>query len=212
MKCFCYISPATLLLLFLLSGCGRDALEVRSYDVAKADPAAPRHHQMSPAASDGMGNAPAPDAMAAGSAESVPAAITSPDVKWETPAGWTQGAGSSMRLVSFTMSGGGDGSIVVLGGGAGGLVANVNRWRGQIGLAPESEQGIQAAAKLIKGKSGEINWFKLVGGAQGGNSILAAIIATPDKSIFVKLVGSRAVLEANQGKFLKLCKSIQVQQ
>ena len=115
-----------------------------------------------------------------------------------------------MRVASFTTSGKGDASIVVLGGDAGGLVANVNRWRGQIGLAPESEEAIQAGAKVATGPNGKFQWFKLVGTTNGGGSILAAIIAKPGKSIFVKLTGAQTVLKANEQKFLNLCKSIRV--
>ena len=57
---------------------------------------------------------------------------------WTVPDGWEAGKESSMRLASYNvpLSGGevGDFSLVKLGGAAGGVLANLNRWRGQIGL------------------------------------------------------------------------------
>ena len=61
----------------------------------------------------------------------------SPDVTnltWELPDSWIPSTGHSMRLASFDIpfsDGVGDLSIVSLGGASGGLLANVNRWRGQ---------------------------------------------------------------------------------
>ena len=72
-----------------------------------------------------------------------------------------------------------------------------------------SEEAIHAEAKPGKGPHGGFSWFRLLGRADG-QSILAAIIEKPGKSIFAKLTGTRAVLDANQEKFLNLCKSIRV--
>ncbi len=178
----------------LLASCGRGDLEIRSYDVAKAV-AKPRMAD------------PMTQAVAQNSDVVPPTAEATSDVRWDTPSGWKPGAASGMRVASFATAGNGDASIVVLTGEAGGLVANVNRWRGQIGLAAETQDAIAAEAKPGKGSHGDFKWFRLLGGDQ---AILAAIIAKPGKSIFVKLTGSRAVLDTNQEKFLTLCRSIRV--
>ena len=52
-----------------------------------------------------------------------------------------------MRLASFEVpysTGSGDLSIMELSGSGGGLEANVNRWRGQIGLDPVSYTHLRA--------------------------------------------------------------------
>ena len=69
---------------------------------------------------------------------------------WKKPDSWIPSRGSSMRLASFEIpcSGGvGELSIIQLGGEGGGLEANVNRWRGQIGLGPLSRLEIEAEAE-----------------------------------------------------------------
>ena len=65
---------------------------------------------------------------------------------WVLPEGWEEGKQSSMRLASYNvpLSGGGVGdfSLVQLGGVAGGVMANINRWRGQIGLGDATPEEI----------------------------------------------------------------------
>ena len=58
-------------------------------------------------------------------------------ISWNVPETWMPSVGHSMRLASFDIpfsKGIGDLSVVSLGGASGGLTANVNRWRKQIGL------------------------------------------------------------------------------
>ncbi|HEY5992058.1 MAG TPA: hypothetical protein VIU10_05730, partial [Candidatus Udaeobacter sp.] len=69
-----------------------------------------------------------------------PRDAVAPQIKWETPESWTEVPPSSMRYASFSASDGNAGkidiSIVTFSGDGGSDADNVNRWRGQIGLAP----------------------------------------------------------------------------
>src|SRR3954469_20730083 len=71
----------------------------------------------------------------------------SPQLTWKTPEGWTESPPGEMRVASFKISGKdgrqADLSIVPLSGGGGGDIANVNRWRGQVGLPPLSPEEIK---------------------------------------------------------------------
>src|SRR5688500_16517882 len=71
-----------------------------------------------------------------------PAVPAQREVSWTVPEGWTEQPASGMRLGSFAVPGregpAADMSVVALSGPAGGDLANINRWRGQIGLAPLS--------------------------------------------------------------------------
>jgi hypothetical protein len=173
------ILTSCLATLFLAS-CERGELEVRSYNVAKS----PVQKQ-----------------------QADPPAEAASDLKWDTPSGWTQAPTSGVRVASFTTFGKGDASITVLSGEAGGLVDNVNRWRKQIGLAPSNENEIRAQANPDKGAHGDFIWFRFLA-SNGDQAILAAIIAKPEKSIFVKLSGTQTVVDSNLQNFLKLTKSL----
>ena len=81
------------------------------------------------------------------------------------PDGWKPASAGSMRIASFlvpTDAGDGDLSVVRLGGGAGGFVPNINRWRGQIGLDAADEASIMAAAVDGKAPVGAFQALKLV--------------------------------------------------
>ena len=64
---------------------------------------------------------------------------TDAPAKWTAPAGWQERPAANMVLGSFSVPGKGDVSITSFPGDVGGELANVNRWRAQVGLAPVSE-------------------------------------------------------------------------
>jgi len=72
---------------------------------------------------------------------SMPAGADS--LAWDLPKGWTEARAGGMRLATLKppVTGKIDVSVIVLPGTAGGELANVNRWRGQIGLQPVDEAG-----------------------------------------------------------------------
>ena len=98
-----------------------------------------------------IGGSSSPEAMANMSIPNAAAAGPKP-FNWATPEKWTDKPGNSMRIGSFAMPGpGGDADVSIsqLGGMAGGLVANINRWRGQIGLSPQDDATIMAAGTEV---------------------------------------------------------------
>lgn len=132
----------------------------------------------------------------------------SSELKWETPQGWKEVPASGMRKASFLVEAGGlqgDASIIILGGGSGSLAANVNRWRGQIGLSSLPADQIEKEAKSENGKSGPFQWFHL----EGEKSILAAIFKKAETTLFIKLMGPGSLVEKNVDKFLDLCRSVE---
>lgn len=72
------------------------------------------------------------------------------EVRWTLPAGWKQGADRADRAATLDV-GGRELSITRLAGAAGGPLANVNRWRGQMGLGPVSQAGLAAESKTLAG-------------------------------------------------------------
>ena len=66
-----------------------------------------------------------------------PATVLTSTLTWTLPKGWTETRAEGVRYATLKPAAPGkvDVSVVVLPGPAGGELANVNRWRGQIGLA-----------------------------------------------------------------------------
>src|SRR5207302_1076337 len=63
--------------------------------------------------------------------------------EWQVPAGWKEVSSGPMLAAKFIVAGPDEAQAVVnvsvAGGEGGGLLANVNRWRNQLGLAPVAE-------------------------------------------------------------------------
>ena len=127
---------------------------------------------------------------------------------WDKPKSWTQKLGGSMRVVSFSLAKSDlDVSIVQLGGSAGGLVANINRWRGQLSLADETEENILTSLKKESSKISGFSWIQL---SNESESFLVSIYNLPGLTLFVKAKGSIKTIDAEKENFLNLCKSIRV--
>lgn len=79
-------------------------------------------------------------------------------VTWTLPAGWSEKPGSELRYATLLL-GPKDKplelTVVPLGGEAGSVLANVNRWRGQVGLGDVDEDGLGKLTRETKvdGKS-----------------------------------------------------------
>ncbi len=138
--------------------------------------------------------------------------------EWTPPPSWkVEPIGNmSMRIGSFTVpavSGTqeADCSIVLLGGAAGGMIANVNRWHRQIGLPIVEEAEIRKNLEPITTNSGlAATVVTLAADLDGrdGNVIRAAIIPVTDGTLFVKLTGPAATVDAAGADFLALVRSI----
>jgi hypothetical protein len=112
---------------------------------------------------------PAIGPAASPSGPSSPSAETgiSSDLKYEVPAGWQQGKTDAMRKAAFTVQ---EGSrsvsitiVVTEGAMAADLAANVNRWRGQVGLPPVDKDEVAASVKPIQVGDAAGSFIEIVG-------------------------------------------------
>jgi len=125
--------------------------------------------------------------------------------KWAAlPAGWVVGPENGMRKATWIVSGP-NGSkaeiaVTVFPGSVGGLTANVNRWRGQIGLPPAGADEIAASAKAVKVGGIDSQRFVMVAG-DGKKSVDAVIASKDGATWFFKMNGETAAVEANAAAF-----------
>ena len=99
-------------------------------------------------------------------------------------------------------------SVVSLSGISGGLLANVNRWRGQINLDPISENQILEFSESGESKMGAFRIFKMVNNLNKEKAIIAAVLPTGNKTFFIKLTVSQQGLRELESVFEKFCSSI----
>lgn len=156
---------------------------------------------------------PIPESNLPGPASNADATDTGLPFTWVVPSGWEEGKTSSMRLASYniSLSNGevGDFSLVQLGGGAGGTMANINRWRGQVGLPPASPEELAEVAHLHKTGQGEqYLHITLINESNPDSAIIAGIFEQPEFVLFAKLSASNSGVQEAQESFEAFCNSI----
>jgi hypothetical protein len=179
---------ALLLTAVVATGCGRDGIKV--YTVPKEQP--PRMTQAD---------------MPAGHPD-LAASAAMPQLKWTTPDGWEEIPAGEFRVASFRITGKdgkqADVSVIPLPGGAGGDFSNVNRWRGQVGAQPVSEEELKKLAEPIEVAGQPAALYD-----QAGNSvrILAVIQHREGMAWFYKMTGDSQLVAREKPAFVEFLKS-----
>jgi len=136
---------------------------------------------------------------------------------WTGPSGWKLGPDKAMRDVTY-VSGAGDAVecyLSQLTGTGGGLLANVNRWCGQMGAAPLDEGALAKLGTVpMLGVDAVVVELPRGEGATAPahqELLIGAVCMLPTRSVFVKMVGPRAEVELQREAFLEFCRSIRPQ-
>jgi hypothetical protein len=133
-----------------------------------------------------------------------------PQVKWDIPNTWKPAPGAAMRYATFTASGQNgetaEISVVMLDGEGGGDLQNVNRWRGQIGLAPVTDADLKPLIVPLKAKDSDMLTVDIAGAR---SRMLAGWTRVDGRSWFFKLTGSDALAAAEKERFAKFLQSVQ---
>ncbi len=135
--------------------------------------------------------------------------VAAPRIKWETPEGWTEVPPSSMRYASFSASAENgdkiDISVVTFAGDGGSDADNVNRWRGQIGLAPADEKTVNSQITALKTAD---TTFATTDIASAKARTIAAWTRRDGHVWFFKATGPSAAVEKEKPKFVKFIESV----
>jgi hypothetical protein len=157
----------------------------------------------------GAAPAPADSSATPAPTDSAPQA----SLTWTAPAHWQAKPLSTMRIGSFAVSndaGTADISIIAFPGEAGGLLPNINRWRGQLGLAPLAEGDLAGATTALDGAGGlHFTVIDLSGQAAGAPAqMLGAILSFGGQTYFFKLTGPDALVAREKSAFLDFLKTV----
>ena len=107
----------------------------------------------------------------------------------------------------FHRVGKGELSITEFSGMSGGIQANINRWRGQVSLPPQSEQGILDASITYNSELGKFLFFEL-SNEKSNQGILASIYELTNRTVFVKLSIEYSAIPEVKKDFLTFSESI----
>ncbi|MEO8440312.1 MAG: hypothetical protein ABI540_08835 [Spartobacteria bacterium] len=170
-------------------------------------------------------SAPAPAPMSANAGGTGTNAPTPPPIEtaqggplhYTLPPGWQEKPLSPMRLASFkAVARDGkeaDVSVVSLPGIAGGDLANVNRWRGQVQLAPIDENTLAQSAEHVKANGHDFLVVDVVSEQpiKGEKQrILAAILDENDHSWFIKMTGEDGTVTSQKRAFTDFLRSLKI--
>ncbi len=102
-------------------------------------------------------------------------------------------------------------TVTQLAGPAGGTLANINRWRGQLQLPPTDETALAAELKDVPSGLGAAKWIEIVDTSDPKRAIYAAIINGKEATWFLKAMGSAAVAEKEKANLLEFIKSLKTE-
>jgi len=130
--------------------------------------------------------------------------------QWTAPSNWVSQPSTAFRVGSFTLPGSAgeaDLAISFLSGQAGGVLANINRWRGQLQLAPTDDAGLSQMTKRLTLK-GESVLFVDLTAADMKSRMLVAIWEKPDGAWFFKLMGPTPTVLHEEKSFTQFLESV----
>ncbi len=188
-----------------LIGCERRDETIKVYRVEKAPlQAAPANVEEGAAAIADLPPSHPPIATNGVPSPAVPSASVPPN--------WEPQPLSEMRKASYVVhasdGSSADISFVALGGTAGDVLSNVNRWLSQLGQPPIIEQQLPTVVQHLPSELGHVAIVDLQGLPEQGDPkkdgrIVAAIATSDGSTSFYKMRGNNAVVGAEKENFLK---------
>lgn len=183
-------------LLMLLVGCDRGVEDVRVQQAPKLPPPPERTAMPAMTAAPG-GDVHAPSA----------------PIQWQVPQGWKQEPGSQMRFATLVVSENPrvELTVIPLAGDSGGLLANVNRWLGQIGapaITQEDLPKVVTRLELTDGHPIDVMDLQAPETANPRQRMLAAILPHGELTWFFKLQGPHDLVTAQKPNFDAFVKTI----
>lgn len=176
--------------LLALTAC--DQAAVKSYTIPKEQPVATSE----PAEPNPMRPLP-------GMAEQAAAAG---ELEYTVPAGWRQLPASGIRKATLQVEDA-ELSVLVFPGDVGGELANINRWREQIGLAAIEESALASITRALTISQHPASYVDLIGPEK---SIKGAILPFHGRTWFFKLLGPSDSVQANEAGLLEFLDSVQL--
>jgi hypothetical protein len=161
------------------------------------------------------GNARPPASPPAGPATaSTEPASSPPPFAFKTPEGWKAGKSGGFRKAAFDIRRDNlhaEVTVIDLAAGAGELLPNINRWRGQVHLPAITQKELDASLQHLPIAGEQAAYVELDGPETEGRSqtILGAVLVRGERAWFFKLQGDSALAQAEKSRFAAFVKSIQ---
>ncbi len=132
---------------------------------------------------------------------------------WTAPAHWQALAPGAMQAAKYKVGEGkaaAEVTAVFLGGPGGALKANLDRWRGQLGLAPAAESEVDQQAKSFAALGSGARIVELSGtDTKEGNpaDMIVLVVPSGNGTWFYKLMGDKSVVTREKDALVAFVKS-----
>lgn len=130
--------------------------------------------------------------------------------QWEAPGNWQEVPPTQMLLAKFLLTGAANAkaevTVSVFSGPAGGVAANVNRWRKQLSLSELSEADASKETSpldLVEGKAMLVDMSGQDARSGSKARLIGVIFPQGGQTWFYKLMGDETVAEQEKAAFLK---------
>jgi hypothetical protein len=155
------------------------------------------------------------DSLRLGEAASPPAK-SGDALGWSIPPGWTMGPPKPMRVATLLAGAKGEAecSVTTLPGAAGGVAANLNRWRAQMSEGPLGDEGIAALPKVkVLGADTPLveatgDYTDMQGAKHEKYALLGVACPQGGRTVFVKLIGPADTVRAEREHFVAFLGSL----
>lgn len=133
---------------------------------------------------------------------------------WEVPQGWKEVPPTQMLIAKFVLAekekGTGEVTVSAFPGDGGGLLANINRWRGQLKLEPISQDKLPEVTRPLEVPGGKAILVEMSGeNPTNGKKavILAAILPRDEQTWFYKMTADEQAAQAHKNAFVQFVQS-----
>lgn len=138
-----------------------------------------------------------------------------PKPNWDVPSSWKEVPGGQFLVAKFVITGAANAQAAVnvsmSPGEGGGLLANVNRWRTQLGLGPVAEADLAKEIQPLDLVGSKASVADITGtDAKNGQKtrLLAVVIPRSGETWFYKLMGDAQVVQQEKDAFMKFVQSV----
>ncbi len=154
-----------------------------------------------------------PEISATPAVEAEPEPVSSAQsVVWQAPEDWKEEQAGQFLTAAYALPSGGRVTVSKLAGDGGGLAANLNRWRGQVGLKPVAENDVSGQPLKIADSEEVMQLFNLtsVDSAAEAEGILAGILPLKSETWYFKFTGPVGVLRQSDVAFAEFLRSVRI--
>ena len=135
-------------------------------------------------------------------------AAEKPTLQFDKPTEWTEGPPAAFAAVSLQVTDEDQKAMITVTRAGGNPLLNVNRWRGQVGLSPLTEEELAKTARKVPVGGFEGNLYEMTSGER---SIFGVIVEDQGQMWFIKLMGDAPLVERERTRFDEFLKSLKLE-